>query len=47
MGSVVRELMEGCHSHSLGEECMLDGGIKAKEGRNVTGSWDKASLYAL
>jgi hypothetical protein len=26
---------------------MLDADIKAKEGRDVTGSWDKASLYAL
>jgi hypothetical protein len=26
---------------------MLDVDIKAKEGHDVTGSWDKASLYAL
>jgi hypothetical protein len=26
---------------------MLDADIKAKEGCDVTGSWDKASLYAL
>jgi hypothetical protein len=26
---------------------MLDADIKAKEGRDVTGSWNKASLYAL
>jgi len=26
---------------------MLDADIKAKEGRDVTGSWDKASLYTL
>jgi hypothetical protein len=37
----------GCHSPILGGEYMLDADIKAKEGRDVTGSWDKASLYAL
>jgi hypothetical protein len=26
---------------------LLDEDIEAKEGRDVTGSWDKASLYAL
>jgi hypothetical protein len=26
---------------------MLDADIKAKKGRDVTGSWDKASLHAL
>ena len=28
-------------------EYLLDEDIKAKEGRDVTGSWDRASLYAL
>jgi hypothetical protein len=38
---------EGCRSPVLGGEYMLDADIKAKEGCDVTGSWDKASLYAL
>jgi hypothetical protein len=38
---------EGCHNPVLGEGYMLDADIKAKEGHDVTGSWDKASLYAL
>jgi hypothetical protein len=37
----------GCCSLSHGGEYMLDVDIKAKEGRDVTSSWDKASLYAL
>jgi hypothetical protein len=36
-----------CRSPGRGGEYMLDADIKAKEGRDVTGSWDKASLYAL
>jgi hypothetical protein len=39
--------MEGCRNRGLGEEYTLDADIKAKEGRDVTGSWDEASLYAL
>jgi hypothetical protein len=38
---------EGCRSPVLGGEYMLDVDIKAKEGRDVTSSWDEASLYAL
>jgi hypothetical protein len=37
----------GCRSLGHGGEYMLDADIKAKKGRDVTGSWDKASLYAL
>jgi hypothetical protein len=32
---------------NLGGEYLPDEDIKAKEGRDVTGSWDKASLYTL
>jgi hypothetical protein len=39
--------MAECRSRDLGGEYMLDEDIKAKEGRDVTGSWDKASSYAL
>jgi hypothetical protein len=39
--------LEGCRSRGLGGEYMLDADIKAKEGSDVTGSWDKASSYAL
>ena len=42
-----RGLVVVCRSRGLGGEYMLDADIKAKEGRGVTGSWDKASLYAL
>ena len=31
----------------LGGEYLLDENIEAKEGHDVTGSWDRASLYAL
>jgi hypothetical protein len=31
----------------LGEEYLPDGDIEAKEGCDVTGFWDKASLYTL
>ena len=31
----------------LGGEYLPDKDIKAKEGRDITGSWDKASLYTL
>jgi hypothetical protein len=30
-----------------GGECLLDEDIEAKEGHDVTGFWDRASLYAL
>ena len=33
--------------NALGGEYLLDEDIEAKEGCDVTGSWDKASLYAL
>jgi hypothetical protein len=36
-----------CRSLGPGGEYMLDTDIKAMEERDVTGSWDKASLYAL
>jgi hypothetical protein len=36
-----------CRNRGPGGEYMLDADIKAKEGCDVTGSWDKASLYAL
>jgi hypothetical protein len=39
--------LEGCRNHGPGGEYTLDADIKAKEGRDVTGSWDRASLYAL
>jgi hypothetical protein len=39
--------LEACHNRGPGGEYMLDVDIKAKEGHDVTGSWDKASLYAL
>jgi hypothetical protein len=47
MGFVAPESPEGCRTHGLGEGYMLNKGIKAREGCDVTGSWDKASLYAL
>ena len=40
-------IVEVCRSRGLGGEYTLDADIKAKEGRDVTGSWDRASLYAL
>ena len=47
MGFVAQESLEGCPVSNHGEECMLDADIKVKEGCDVTGSWDKASLYVL
>jgi hypothetical protein len=35
------------NGNGCGGEYLLDEDIKAKEGCDVTGSWDKASLYAL
>jgi hypothetical protein len=38
----------GCNVvHGHGEEYLLDENIEAKEGCDVTGSWDRASLYTL
>jgi hypothetical protein len=44
---MVQGSMEECCSRGLGGEYTLDADIKAKEGHDVTGSWDKASSYAL
>jgi hypothetical protein len=38
---------EECRSLGHGGEYTLDADIKAKRGRDVTGSWDKASVYTL
>jgi hypothetical protein len=47
MDFVAPASLEGCCVNDPGGEYMLDEDIKAKEGCDVTGSWDKASLYAL
>jgi hypothetical protein len=39
--------LEGCRNRGPGGEYMLDADIKAKEGHDVTSSWDRASLYTL
>jgi hypothetical protein len=40
-------LQEYHTNNGPGEGYSLDKDIEAKEGHDVTGSWDKASLYAL